>query len=125
MTDIVERLRIGRETCGVDMCRIREAKSGCTCAEAADEIERLRTENQELKLQYLSDQGQWIEETGRLRERCTYFYEALHDIALGAHGNDGVEFARKAIGFIKLEFDADKIAAANDLINRAALGEKE
>ena len=42
MTDIVERLRIGRETCGVDMCRIREAKSGCTCAEAADEIERLR-----------------------------------------------------------------------------------
>ena len=42
MTDIVERLRIGRETCGVDMCRIREARSGCTCAEAADEIERLR-----------------------------------------------------------------------------------
>ena len=42
MRDIVERLRIGRETCGVDMCRIREAKSGCTCAEAADEIERLR-----------------------------------------------------------------------------------
>ena len=65
------------------------------------------------------------DEIERLRERCTYFYEALHDIALGAHGNDGVEFARKAIGFIKLEFDADKIAAANDLINRAALGEKE
>lgn len=42
MTDIVERLRIGRETCGVDMCRTREARSGCTCAEAADEIERLR-----------------------------------------------------------------------------------
>jgi hypothetical protein len=40
--DIVERLRIGRETCGVDMCRTREARSGCTCAEAADEIERLR-----------------------------------------------------------------------------------
>lgn len=42
MADIVERLRIGRETCGVDMCRTREARSGCTCAEAADEIERLR-----------------------------------------------------------------------------------
>ena len=42
MTDIVERLRLGRETCGVDMCRNREARSGCTCAEAADEIERLR-----------------------------------------------------------------------------------
>lgn len=38
------------------------------CNEAADEIEWLRKENQELKLQYLSDQGQWIEETGRLRE---------------------------------------------------------
>ena len=37
------------------------------CSLMADEIERLRTENQELKLQYLSDQGQWIEETGRLR----------------------------------------------------------
>lgn len=37
-------------------------------SESADEIERLRKENQELKLQYLSDQGQWIEETGRLRE---------------------------------------------------------
>ena len=43
----------------------------CMCGVAedmADEIERLRKENQELKLQYLSDQGQWIEETGRLRE---------------------------------------------------------
>ena len=42
MDDIVERLRLGRETCGFDMCRTREARSGCTCAEAADEIERLR-----------------------------------------------------------------------------------
>ena len=43
----------------------------CMCGVAedmADEIERLRKENQELKLQYLSDQGQWIEETGRVRE---------------------------------------------------------
>ena len=39
-----------------------------TREELADEIEWLRKENQELKLQYLSDQGQWIEETGRLRE---------------------------------------------------------
>ena len=73
----------------------------------------------------LSVADEAADEIERLRERCTYFYEVLHDIALGAHGNDGVEFARKAIGFIKLEFDADKIAAASDLINRAALGEKE
>ena len=43
-------------------------------SESADEIEWMRKENQELKLQYLSDQGQWIEETGRLRE-------ALREIA--------------------------------------------
>ena len=42
MTDIVERLRDGGETCGIQRCITREARSGCTCAEAADEIERLR-----------------------------------------------------------------------------------
>ena len=42
MTDIVERLRNGHDTCDFNNCRVREAKSGCTCAEAADEIERLR-----------------------------------------------------------------------------------
>lgn len=126
MTDIVERLRdkLPMVHDGEGMIVDDDAVLD-TLSKAADEIERLRTEAQELKLQYLSDQGQWIEETGRLRERCTYFYEALHDIALGAHGNDGIEFARKAIGFVKLEFDADMIAAANDLINRTALGEKE
>lgn len=41
MTDIVERLRDGGETCGIQRCTTREAK-GCTCAEAANEIERLR-----------------------------------------------------------------------------------
>jgi len=41
MTGIVERLRSGRE-CG-DSCRRKEAVSGCICAAAADEIERLRT----------------------------------------------------------------------------------
>ena len=68
MTDIVERLRDhdrhirGRLIEGLTDLVIDDM------VEAADEIERLRTENQELKLQYLSDQGQWIEETGRLRE---------------------------------------------------------
>lgn len=41
MTDIVERLRDGGETCGIQRCTTREAK-GCTCAEAANVIERLR-----------------------------------------------------------------------------------
>jgi hypothetical protein len=42
MSDIVERLRDGEETCGIHRCITREARCGCTCAEAADEIERLR-----------------------------------------------------------------------------------
>jgi hypothetical protein len=40
MTDIVERLRRG-EACIDHKCRMMEARSGCTCAEAADKIERL------------------------------------------------------------------------------------
>ena len=63
MADIVERLR-GLADEWYEMCGDIHEPLG----EAADEIERLRKENQELKLQYLSDQGQWIEETGRLRE---------------------------------------------------------
>ena len=45
MPDLVERLRRG-EPCQPhdDVCRIIEARSGCICAEAADEIERLRSQ---------------------------------------------------------------------------------
>jgi hypothetical protein len=43
MTDIVERLRQG-DMCQGSSCRIKEAASGCVCAEAANEIERLRKE---------------------------------------------------------------------------------
>lgn len=46
MTDIVERLR-GAETCRESgrPCRAMDARSGCCCAAAADEIERLRAAN--------------------------------------------------------------------------------
>jgi chromosome segregation ATPase len=47
MTDIVERLREAK-MCQGTPCRIKDAQSGCECAEAADEIERLRKENAEL-----------------------------------------------------------------------------
>ena len=40
-TDIITRLRAG-EPCGTDPCRDMKAASGCLCAAAADEIERLR-----------------------------------------------------------------------------------
>ena len=62
-------------------------------------IERLRKENQELKLQYLSDQGQWIEETGRLRE-------ALRKIA-------------------KSQLSDSEQAYLFKMLARAALGEEE
>lgn len=48
MTDIVERLRSG-ELCGEDRCRVMDEAGGCTCAVAADEITRLRTEVEELR----------------------------------------------------------------------------
>ena len=50
-----------------DLAKAFKAGFDAGRADSADEIERLRKENQELRLQYLSDQGQWIEETGRLR----------------------------------------------------------
>lgn len=41
--DIVERLRAGFQCAeNGDRCRTMDAQSGCVCAEAADEIERLR-----------------------------------------------------------------------------------
>jgi hypothetical protein len=47
MNDIVERLRAG-EACGEISseyaCAVKNAASGCQCAEAADEIERLNSD---------------------------------------------------------------------------------
>lgn len=40
-TDLLARLRAG-EPCSDDPCRVKEARSGCICAAAAAEIERLR-----------------------------------------------------------------------------------
>lgn len=45
MTDIVEKLLNGfpcLEGTSDHTCRVRDAKSGCLCATAADEIEKLR-----------------------------------------------------------------------------------
>lgn len=74
------------------------------CSLMADEIERLRKEKQELELQYLSDQGQWIEETGRLRK-------ALQNVSdMQTSEEDGVN---KALLILSMS------------IARSALGEKE
>lgn len=93
--DIVESLR--------NHARDRDIDAWMNCGDAADEIERLREENQELKLQYLSDQGQWIEETGRLRA-------ALQDIMVLSNNRSPHPMSQEA--------DYFRIA-------HAALGEKE
>ena len=41
MIDVTEHLRKGLP-CQPNVCRFMDARSGCTCAEAADEIDRLR-----------------------------------------------------------------------------------
>lgn len=89
MTDIVEQLRGKVPMVWEDegFMVVDEDAVLATFTEAADEIERLRTEAQELKLQYLSDQGQWIEETGRLREALQKISEwDLTGTALAALG---------------------------------------
>jgi hypothetical protein len=51
MSEIVERLRYGEpciESCG-DRCKVRDTRSGCTCAEAADEITRLEARVKEME----------------------------------------------------------------------------
>ena len=40
MSDLVERLRVG--IC-YQQCRVKDAASGCECAEAADRIQQLET----------------------------------------------------------------------------------
>ena len=89
-----------------DLAKAFKAGLDAGRSESADEIERLRRENQELKLQYLSDQGQWIEETGRLR------------VALERKQRPEAETIDGVIAWIKE--DAERLAKA-----RAALGEKE
>ena len=86
MTDIVERLR--RRRLPIDVGQFTIYEDDKECHEAADEIEWLRKENQELKLQYLSDQGQWIEETGRLREAldAVHYYIDASDRELKEDG---------------------------------------
>ena len=41
--ELAARLRLG-EPCAADPCRVMEARSGCLCAEAAAEIERLQAQ---------------------------------------------------------------------------------
>ena len=75
------------------------------------EVERLRKESQELKLQYLSDQGQWIEETGRLRAALRKWD------ALIQYQYNGSREAMSALQECAFETDA--------ILKGYALGEKE
>ncbi|MGI4800868.1 MAG: hypothetical protein ACRYG8_43965 [Janthinobacterium lividum] len=55
--DVVVRLRRGGGC--ADVCRTQNAASGCECAEAADEIERLRFEAASWKGQMEGCEIQW------------------------------------------------------------------
>lgn len=78
-----------------------------------DIVERLRKEYQELKLQYLSDQGQWIEETGRLRAGLRHYVSECDC-------NGGTYHQEDHITGKTLIKDCPKCEPA-----RTALGEKE
>lgn len=52
---LVERLREGLPCEEGMVCRVKEARSGCRCAEAADEIERLRAALQDIEVAPVTD----------------------------------------------------------------------
>ena len=85
-----------------DLAKAFKAGFDAGRSESADEIKWMRKENQELKLQYLSDQGQWIEETGRLREALRYYaknhYPDIDAGPWGPNSNDWGDVARAALG---------------------------
>ncbi len=61
MSDIVERLRSGEPCCeasGNNCCKIKEARSGCLCAEAADTITALMEEVERLQA-YIANDADW------------------------------------------------------------------
>ena len=65
-----------------------------------DEIERLREEKRQMALQHLTSEGQWIEETGRLRETLRYYADKSNWYVL--YGDqyilvDGGRIARAAL----------------------------
>jgi hypothetical protein len=73
MTDIVERLRAGEACSEISSeyaCAVKSAASGCQCAMAADEIERLRAA--------LLDGVCMLSEMGLdPREKCEMAYDHL------------------------------------------------
>jgi predicted RNase H-like nuclease (RuvC/YqgF family) len=76
MTSIVERLRRG-EACINDPCRTMEARSGCCCATAADEIERLEREVKALHETIGEIDRQHKDEIERLEREVARLQEAL------------------------------------------------
>lgn len=84
MTDIVERLRAGFQCAEIgNRCRTMDAQSGCACAEAADEIERLRNVLGNIQQSRVLQGKSIIEaadEITRLRAREAELVEALREI---------------------------------------------
>lgn len=110
MDDIVKSLRKGVpciEAAGCEVsgpCKIMNAHSGCACAEAADEIERLRAGNRDLQLWWDNlrpDHARLEAENAKLREAVSWLANldmdrfTEHDEALL---ETAIEEARAALG---------------------------
>jgi hypothetical protein len=110
VTDLVERLRAG-EPCEIhDRCRVMEARSGCCCAEAADEIERLRAAHKEAyELAYGVARHDCEAEIERLRADNEFLVESVEKhvaagIRLGERANKAeAEIERQAARIKELE----------------------
>lgn len=90
MSDIAKLMRNGNPCrSGPDLCKVRNAESGCECAMAADEIERLRAELERLTASnhnYIDRNIVFSKEIERLRRIIDPLFdddEASHDPGCG------------------------------------------
>ena len=65
--------------------------------EAADEIERLREENQQQALDFIASEGEWCEMTDKKNKEIERLREALRRIANDKDGLDVWSFAEAAL----------------------------
>jgi FtsZ-binding cell division protein ZapB len=113
MTDITERLRLRNDPSQMLMCYPPRPAPDMLCYEAADEIERLQEEIQELKSDstiFIIERGEAIGENADLREEIERLRAALRQLA---------EIDKIENGFIRIK----EVIHYTRFMARAALGE--
>jgi hypothetical protein len=118
VSDIVERLRNGepcRATSGV-RCRFMDARYGCLCAIAADEITRLTAEVEKVGRDYNTVRDahdDWVREITRLRaenERLRAALELYREAVRIDATMEGPKFMGSNASALKRAWDADRAA---------------